>query len=174
MKNKIILFFSSIYYIFAFLSTLNIINIYLDNNFNFNFTIIYIILFCILFYQKNKLNEQATSMQEQDINNTAILINNINKFDYSNLQIIKNIEFNFLKIKIVLKDGISQMFDYKYFYFLKSEKELIVFDRYLYNNYNKEINKHLPKSDKNYEEFYIKLMKENSLHYLCIDYNIKR
>ena len=95
-------------------------------------------------------------------------------FTLKELKIIKNIQLHFFKIKITLKDDISHLLNYEDLYFIKSENDIIDFDDYIYDNYNKEINEKISNSDKKYEDFYIKSIKENILFHLCIGYNKKR
>lgn len=179
MKNKILNILLNLYYIFAFLSSLEIIY-YISNKYglsNCTYLIIltYIILCCIILNYKIQVDSKNNSDYNKKINCTAILINNINRFNYTNLKIIKDIKFDdILKIKIILKDGISSLLDYKYLYFLESKQNLIDFDKYIYDNYGKLEIETSSKLDKEDEKFYIKVKKENNLHYLCTSYNIKR
>lgn len=178
MKDKIFSFLLNLYYIFAFLSSLTLLNQiivkYDLHNYSSILNILYIALCGYLLIYKNQADDKIKSDYVQKNNSTAILIDNINKFDYKNLKIIKNIQLHLLKVKITLKDDTSHMLNYNDLYFLKSENDLIDFDDYIYDNYNKEINEKMSNTDKKYEDFYINAMKENILFYLCIKYNKNR
>ena len=169
MKEKILEILLCLYYIFAFLCSFLVINYYSEKN-ELPLTIIYIILCCLILYNKNKMDEKILNQQKNDINNTAILLDNINKFNYDNLQIIKKIEFNILNIKITLKDNVFYSFDYEDLFFLKSNEDLEKFDQYIFNNYQKKVNESFLTSEAT-DKAYINAKKGYILRYICYYYN---
>lgn len=172
MKDKILSILVNVYYTYTFLCGLAVSIDFVPKEFRVIIFFTYIALCSyILIYNSNKQDEKQ-NLAIKNTNDVAILINNITKFNYNNLKIIKSIDFDFCNIKITLLDNINNTFKYEDLFFLNSQEELISLDEYLFIKYNNS-NFECDSKDKKANELILQMQKQNTLKYAVYDYKNK-